>query len=288
ASDRVTGPVQTQPDQDKHPVNSTVKEKIHLDPPQFIVGSAQSVGLQRDHNEDALFTLNTVLTSDTRKIPFGLFIIADGMGGHDHGEIASAIAIRSMASYVVNHLFLPLLNPTGKPPEQSIREVVHEGALEANRIVLKQVLGGGSTLTAIVVLGEQMAVVHVGDSRAYSISPDGKAEVLTRDHSLVARLIELGQLTIEEAATHPQRNVLYRALGQGEPFDPDISMLQVPREGFLLLCSDGLWGVITQEELVKIVIDHPDPSIACQKLVEVANTAGGPDNISVILVHLPG
>lgn len=120
------------------------------------------------------------------------------------------------------------------------------------------------------------------------ISPNGKAEVLTRDHSLVARLIELGQLTTEEAATHPQRNVLYRALGQGEPFDPDISMLQAPRDGFLLLCSDGLWGVITQEELVKIVIDHPDPYIACQKLVEAANTAGGPDNISVILVHLPG
>lgn len=286
-SEKDTGQVQFKPEQEKHPLNPPAKQKTRLDPPQLIVGSAQSVGLQRDHNEDALFTLTTVLTSDTRKIPFGLFIIADGMGGHDHGEIASAIATRSMASYVLNHLYLPLLNPTGKLPDQSIQEVILEGALETNRIVLKQVIGGGSTLTAIIVLGEQMAVVHVGDSRAYSISPDGKAEVLTRDHSLVARLVELGQLSQEEAAIHPQRNVLYRALGQGEPFDPDITMIQAPHDGFLLLCSDGLWGVIPQEELIQIVINHSDPYIACQKLVEAANTAGGPDNISVILVHLP-
>jgi protein phosphatase len=96
----------------------------------------------------------------------------------------------------------------------------------------------------------------------------------------------LGQITQEEAAVHPQRNVLYRALGQGEPFEPDLSMTRLPDSGYLLLCSDGLWGVVGDNEIFELVTSAANPQQACQMLVEAANTAGGPDNITAILVHL--
>jgi protein phosphatase len=137
------------------------------------------------------------------------------------------------------------------------------------------------------VFGDQLTIAHVGDSRAYTIKPDGRMEALTRDHSLVKRLEELGQLTAEEAAVHPQRNVLYRALGQGEPFDAEVTTSPLPKSGYLLICSDGLWGVISNDTIFNLISIAPSPAAACQFLVTAANTAGGPDNISAILIRLP-
>jgi protein phosphatase len=133
-----------------------------------------------------------------------------------------------------------------------------------------------------------MTIAHVGDSRAYLIYGPERIEALTRDHSLVKRLVELGQITTAEAAVHPQRNVLYRALGQGEPFDPDIYSMQVFEAAYLLLCSDGLWGVVAESEIQRLVLQAYCVEDACQRLVDAANEAGGPDNISVILARLPG
>jgi PPM family protein phosphatase len=260
----------------------------HAEYPQIIAACSQSVGKQRDHNEDALFTLTTNLVSDTRDIPFGLYIVADGMGGHQHGEVASAMAIRVMAGHVIRKIYLPLFSLTAKAPEQSLQEIMQEGVLEAHRSINKAALGGGTTLTAALIMGDQMTIAHVGDSRAYAIQGDGKMEVLTTDHSLVKRLEELGQITAEEAANHPQRNVLYRALGQGEPFDPEIITAPAPHGGYLLMCSDGLWGVMPQERLYEITSTSPSPYQACQRLVEAANRAGGPDNITAIIVKMPG
>ena len=259
----------------------------HLEPPQFIVGCAQSIGKQRDHNEDALFTLTTTLTTDFSNVPFGLYIVADGMGGHQHGEVASGIAIRSMASYIIRKLYTPLLSPKPHPPEESLLEIMQEGVQDAHRAITRQVPGGGTTLTAALILGNQMTIAHVGDSRAYLISEDGSIESLTRDHSLVKRLVELGQITTDEAAVHPQRNVLYRALGQGEPFDPDINSLQTPEDGTLLLCSDGLWSVVPEATIQRLVQESERPEEACRNLIEAANNAGGPDNISAIIIRLP-
>jgi protein phosphatase len=265
----------------------TVK-KGHLEPPQLIVGCAQSVGRQRDHNEDALFTLTTTLTSDYGNMPFGLYIVADGMGGHQHGEVASGIAIRVVAGLVVRKLYTTLLSLKHTPPEQSLLEILQEGVMEAHRSITRQVPGGGTTLTAVLILGNQMTVAHVGDSRAYSISQNGSMEALTRDHSLVKRLVELGRITTDEAAVHPQKNVLYRALGQGEPFDPDLNTMQLPDSGYILICSDGLWGVVPEEDIHRLVLEAETPEDACMKLMEAANEAGGPDNITAILVRLPG
>jgi serine/threonine protein phosphatase PrpC len=259
-----------------------------LNPPQLLAVCAQSVGLQRDHNEDAMFALTTTLTTDHTNLPFGLYIVADGMGGHQHGEVASGIAARSMASYIINKLFAPLLSVKPITPEDSLQEIMQSGVQEAHRAITRQVPGGGTTLTAVLILGEQMVIAHVGDSRAYAISPDGKMETLTRDHSLVRRLEELGQISHEEAANHPQRNVLYRALGQGEPFDPDVKSMRLPDEGYLLLCSDGLWGVVPESELSQLIINTNRLDHTCQALVDSANAAGGPDNITAILIRLPG
>lgn len=259
-----------------------------VQPPQLTSACAQSVGMQREHNEDALFTLTATLTSDHNNLPFGLYIVADGMGGHQHGEIASGIAIRSMASFIVEKLFVPVLSVKPASPEESLQEIMQAGVQESHRMITKQVPGGGTTLTAVLILGEQITIAHVGDSRAYLVDSAGEIEALTRDHSLVRRLEELGQITHEEAAIHPQRNVLYRALGQGEPFDPDVKTLRLPEGGCLLICSDGLWGVVSEEEIKKVLTSNLSPDQACQVLVDAANAAGGPDNITAILIRLPG
>lgn len=285
-------PILKKPDNEKTKDQAGAQQTIPIEsgqpePPQLITGFAQSVGKQRDHNEDALFTLTTALVSDTRQIPFGFYIIADGMGGHQHGEVASAVAIRAMAGYVLRELYLPLFNTVDRPPRFSVQETMEKGVEEANEAVLRRDLGGGTTLTAALVLGERLTIAHVGDSRAYLIDMDRNIEVLTRDHSFVNRLIELGQITQQEAAVHPQRNVLYRALGQGEPFVPDIITAPLPHPGFLLICSDGLWGVVEQEVILDNIFSASTPELACRNLAQLANEAGGPDNISVILVQMP-
>jgi protein phosphatase len=206
------------------------------------------------------------------------------MGGHQHGEVASRVAVRIMAGYLVRKLYLPYLQVNHESQQESLQEIMQSGVMEAQQAVIRQVPGGGTTLTAAFILGEQVTIAHVGDSRAYFLNADGRSQVLTRDHSLVRRLQELGQLTEKEASIHPQRNVLYRAIGQGEPFEPDISTHLFPGSGSLLLCSDGLWGVVPDLEIFRIVNSATNPAEACQNLIEAANEAGGPDNISVILV----
>ncbi len=255
--------------------------------PQFLAAYAQSVGKQRDHNEDSLLVINSSMSSDTRQIPFGLYIVADGMGGYQHGEVASAVAVRALGSFVMRRLYLPFFSLVDQAPDEPVQEVLQEGVQEANQAIVRYVNGGGTTLTAVLLLGEKMTIAHVGDSRAYIIYPGKSIEALTRDHSLVKRLEELGQITPEEAAVHPQRNVLYRALGQGEPFDADILTTQLPAGGLLLLCSDGLWGQVPPEKIRTVVESTPDLKAACQKLVAAANDAGGPDNITAVLVKLP-
>jgi len=280
--------IPTQPlDMNSHPNHQSGGENP-LEPHQLVVCCGQSIGRQRDHNEDALFAMTTTLTGDNRVIPFGLYIVADGMGGHQHGEVASGVAIRTMATQLLNKLYLPLLSVKPVSPDESLQEIMQSSVQDAHIAILKQVPGGGTTLTAMLIIGDQMTIAHVGDSRAYAITRDGQIDVLTRDHSLVKRLVELGQLSKDEAAIHPQRNVLYRALGQGEPFEPDVKTIHLPGSGYLLLCSDGLWSVVPEHELYQIITKAKSSEEACKRLIEAANEAGGPDNISAILIRLPG
>ncbi len=254
-------------------------------PLQLEVGLGLSPGRQRHHNEDTLLAQTINLAAGEQDLLVGLYIVADGMGGHQHGELASAAAARAFAHRLYHHLFRTLLAPEPQMPETPLIELLHDAMAEANRTVLESVPGGGTTLTAALILGQHLIIAHVGDSRAYYFHPDGRWEVLTRDHSLVKRLEELGQLTPEEAAVHPQRNVLYRALGQAEPLEPEVTQRPLPTDGALLLCSDGLWGVVPEEEIRQIVFQAPTAAQACAQLTHQANEYGGPDNISVILVR---
>lgn len=268
-------------DQSAPQVNPTYKL------PQLIVGIAHSNGLQRDHNEDALFSLTTGVVSGDKKLHFGLYIIADGMGGHENGEIASSVAVDRLASHVIRSLYLLLLSSSSNNVEFSVQEIMYTGVLQAHQMIKKEAVGGGTTLTSALILGDQMTIAHVGDSRAYFIDHPGNLRLLTHDHSVVKRLEEIGQISAEQAITHPQRNVLYRALGQGEPFEPDIATYPFPPGSQILLCSDGLWGVISEREIEAIIQKITEPQNACQALIDLANSAGGPDNISAIIVRMP-
>lgn len=255
---------------------------------QLIAGCGQSVGKQRELNEDSLLALTATMAGNSGNLPFGLYIVADGMGGHQFGEVASNAAIRTVAGYIMRKFQPHLFQVSADPMEESFQEIMQAAVREAQRSIQKEAPGSGTTLTAALVVGQQITVAHVGDSRAYFIYPDGRVEPITRDHSLVKRLEELGHITPEEAANYPHRNVLYRALGQGEILDPDIFTVGFPQPGYLLVCSDGLWGVITEQDLVRSIKEASNLQRACQNLVNAANTAGGPDNISVILVQLIG
>jgi serine/threonine protein phosphatase PrpC len=255
---------------------------------QLIASCGQSVGKQRELNEDSLFALTATMAGNSGNLPFGLYIVADGMGGHQFGEVASNAAIRSVAGYIIKKFHPYLFHIKPDTMEESFQEIMQSAVRDAQRAIQKEAPGSGTTLTAALVVGQQITIAHVGDSRAYFIHPDGRVEPITRDHSLVKRLEELGHITPEEAANYPHRNVLYRALGQGEVLDPDIFTLGFPQPGHLMICSDGLWGVITEQDLVRAINEAPNLQRACQNLVNAANAAGGPDNISVILAQLIG
>lgn len=262
--------------------------KAQFDLPQLIAASGQSVGKQRELNEDSLLSLTTTLAGNSGSLPFGIYIVADGMGGHQYGEVASNAAIRIVAGHVLRKFQPYLFSIRPSPPEESLQEIMQTAVREANKIIQSEAPSSGTTLTAALVLGQQVTIAHIGDSRAYHIYPDGRAEVITRDHSLVKRLEELGHISPTEAENYPHRNVLYRALGQGEILEADVFTVSFPQKGYLMLCSDGLWSVITDQDITKIIREAPNLQRACQDLVEAANTAGGPDNISVIIAQMIG
>jgi protein phosphatase len=245
---------------------------------------AQSVGRLRDHNEDTLVTLTASFEGDERLPSFGIYMVADGMGGHNLGERASAVAARRVAYEIARRVYLSLMNDNHAEERAPLQEVLAEAFVDANRAVGQAVGEGGTTGTAALIFSEQLIIGHVGDSRAYIITNTGLEQV-TRDHSLVQRLQELGQLTAAEAAVHPQRNVLYRAIGQGEGLEVDISVHRLSAGMKILLCSDGLWGLVSEKQILDAVWAGPDLQTACNRLVEAANNAGGPDNITIVLIE---
>lgn len=243
-----------------------------------------SIGLHRDKNQDSIFTLTAHSAGDEKKIPFGLYIVADGMGGHELGEVASSSAIKAAATHVMEQIYLPFLKDEPVVAD-TLDEILRQGVIKARELVAVTAPEGGTTLTMALIYGTTVRIAHIGDSRAYLITPEGTISPLTRDHSLVKRLEELGQITPEEAAVHPQRNILYRAIGQGEQTEPELYSQTLPAHGFLLLCSDGLWGVLTESEIARMVTQTANLREACSQLIDAANDNGGPDNISVVLVH---
>lgn len=255
---------------------------------QLVASVGQSVGKQREHNEDSLLAVTTTISGSTESIPFGLYVVADGMGGHQFGEVASNAAVRIMGGNIMKKFHSYLFNLPTQTLQESLQELMEISISEAHQYVQREAPGSGTTVTAALVLGQQVTIAHVGDSRAYAVYPDGRVDPITRDHSLVKRLEELGHLSKDEAANFPHRNVLIRALGQGEALEADIFTIPFPQSGYLMICSDGLWGVIDEKDIFRSIADAPNLHRACQSMVEAANAAGGPDNITVVLAQMIG
>ena len=255
---------------------------------QLVAAVGQSVGKQREHNEDSVLAITSTLSGGADSIPFGIYIVADGMGGHQFGEVASNAAVRIMGGNIMKKFHSYLFNLPTQNLQDPLQELMELSISEAHQYVQREAPGSGTTVTAALVLGQQVTIAHVGDSRAYAVFPDGRVDPLTRDHSLVKRLEELGHLSKDEAANFPHRNVLIRALGQGESLEADIFTIPFPQAGCLMICSDGLWGVISEQDIHRAVNDSPNLQRACQTMVDAANAAGGPDNITVVLAQMIG
>ena len=273
----------------KKPIDKPLEaeaEAFALRQPVLQAQAASATGKVRRHNEDALFAMSTQVFLQGQQQTVGLYMIADGMGGHVDGERASSLAVQTAAQAILQSSLQPagLMQPPTTPEEA---EALLDQAMQAAQIeVLAQVPGGGSTLTVALVVGRQLYFAHVGDTRLYFCPQGGQVRVLTKDHSVARRLVDLGQLNAAEAQVTPLRNRLFRALGQGEGFTADFGWQALEEPARLLLCSDGLWGTLPEKALFEALQESPLPADATWKLVGGANAAGGSDNISVILVDI--
>ncbi len=246
------------------------------------VGLASDPGRIRERNEDTSVALQFMLAQPGQPpLPVGFFLIADGMGGHSQGEQASALAARLAARHIISQVYLPFLEEDeGAFDRAPINEVLEDGMSIAHQAVRRRLPKAGTTMTIALALGDGVYIAHVGDSRAY-LGKRGRIQRLTQDHSMAARLLEMGQVTSDEAAL--QRNILYKAVGQGNQVDPDILYRDLAPGQYLLLCCDGLWDKVSDQEMSAIIDASPTPGLACRNLVTRANENGGEDNISVIL-----
>lgn len=249
-------------------------------------GLTTDVGMIRTNNEDSSYAFLTISRTADAVPEFGIFIIADGMGGHVDGELASASAIRITASELMKSVYLPMVSLSDASDRMPIGEAMEAAFSASHKHLVSEMPSGGTTLTALVIMGNLAHLAHVGDSRCYLIT-DGRIEQISRDHSYVARLIEMQELTPEEAEHHPQKSVLYRALGQSELLEVDTLTRRLPPGSMLLLCSDGLSGLVHDSEMLSYV-QRFAPQQACDHLVTLANARGGNDNITALVVKLPG
>lgn len=262
---------------------STLPESFEDGKPiTILAGLAQSVGKTRDHMEDAAISLVVQQGFRDQERRAGLFVVADGMGGHFNGEMASSIAVQNFVESVNLLSFLD----SESISDDFLVERMENAVKKAQEAVLENVNGGGSTLTAALLLDRELVFAHVGDSRLYLINNSGAPELLTRDHSLVQRLVDLGQINSAEAELHPQKNVLYRALGQTDGFKVDVGQKELCKPSHLLLCSDGLWGLVNESKIVESVRASSSVEKRAQELCDLANEAGGSDNISVLVVDV--
>jgi protein phosphatase len=239
------------------------------------------VGKQRQHNEDAY------LVADEAK----LYLVADGMGGHAAGEIASRIAVDSISEFILHtkeddgtwpHAYDEQFKRSTNRLMAAVR-LANTRVLEAMRKDAR-LRGMGTTVVACLADDDTMSVAHVGDSRAYLVR-DGRLSRLTNDHSWVFEQVQAGMLTEEEAEKHPLRNVITRALGGALQVSPDASEVASKPGDVYLLCSDGLTGMLPEEEILRVVNENSDDlERACQELIDRANERGGLDNVTAILV----
>jgi len=272
-------------------------------------GHFTDVGLIRELNEDSVLALNLTQYYESVQTQIGLYIVSDGMGGEAAGEVASRVTVRAVAEWVTDKLISASLKSTREEKiaaptqtggltlavanghEMATTEMLKQAVGAANREVMAYAAanpherGLGATVTVAMLVGEVLTIAHVGDSRCYLLSGDSLVQI-TEDHSLVQKMVNTGNLSRFEARSHPYRNVIYRSIGADEQIEIDIVRKKLTSGDMLMLCSDGLNGMLGDDQIRDILLVNPDPTAAAKELVVAANAEGGEDNTSVIVVRI--
>jgi serine/threonine protein phosphatase PrpC len=260
-----------------------------MPPINLAVAARSDVGRARQVNEDTIYTGEFTTADGTIGT---LLLVADGMGGHKAGDAASALA----CSVVKEQLTAQMSE--GLPADDAgWHELLRKAVVAANKRVYEQAQadegkrGMGTTITLVAVIGKRAHLAHVGDSRAYLLNLAGVHgegltwQQLTHDHTIVARLVDIGQLTPDEARVHPQRHMVYRSLGTDPTTEVDTASQALAQGDVLLLCSDGLVNEVEDSELARIVLEETSGARICERLIALANERGGRDNISVVIAR---
>lgn len=259
---------------------------------RVVAGVASDIGRTRkgEQNEDSALVLLLDRLHDSVSLPCGIFAVADGLGGHANGQRASRLTVNVLAHTMLRQVALPLIGAAAEPPvdEALLATLLLDAVQDANRSLCASNqdsgVDAGSTLVAALVYGEVAHLANVGDSRAYVCDEHGLRRI-TSDHSLVAQLVASGMITPDEVYTHPQRNQIYRSLGDDPDVLVDIFTQELHPGMRLLLCSDGLWEMARDPQIEEILRGAPDPQAACDALIAAANDGGGEDNITAVVIE---
>jgi serine/threonine protein phosphatase PrpC len=267
-------------------LEGALQELRHPASVTLVVGHRTDVGQERMLNEDSLLTLEVAPVFRSVSAPVGLFVVADGMGGHEAGDIASRLTVQAIARQAVSEV---LSLATADEPLPDARQWLTATTLTANQAVYERRKAAstdmGTTLVMALIVGDTATIVNVGDSRAYQLKRSGIVRITT-DHSLVEHLVATGRITPGEAVNHPQRNIIYRVIGDQPRVEADVFEKRLDPGEALLLCSDGLSRMMPEEQIWQIWRTATSPQEACDRLVEAANQAGGEDNITVVIVQV--
>ncbi len=271
-------------------VPGDTEKSVHTGQPVLAlqVGTDVDPGLRRKHdpNEDTLFvTHGTIPSASSVPTQFALFAVADGMGGHAHGQEASRLAVDALARSICGYL-----SSQQRKPDAFLPGLI-EGVRSANRAVYQRNQGQrdnmGTTMTAALVIDTTAYVAHVGDSRCYLYRPSAGLSQITHDHSIVAALVDVNVIQPDDIYTHPMRNLIYRSLGEKATMEVDGSTVPLAAGDILLLCSDGLWEMVRNPQIAAILSEPAsDPSRTAHALIEAALAGGGEDNVSAIVVKV--
>ncbi len=254
-------------------------------------GQATHPGQKHTRNEDAVVTFTFDKEQKGRSVPVSFYLVADGMGGHQAGDLASRTVNRIVTNWIIQTKVLPDLHKETHPlsTEDTTGEMLTQAIQQANETLVehRQTANSnlGSTVTAALIIGDVATITNVGDSRTYLLR-DGQMEQITQDHSLVAQLVDVGVIKPEDVRSHPQRNQIYRCLGHKSDVEVDTFTRKLQAGDVLVLCSDGLWEMVLDDEIQRTVETARSPQKACDTLIEAANRAGGKDNIAVIVVEM--
>ncbi len=255
---------------------------MNKDSYQLSYSLSHDIGKVRPVNEDAIFAFSAEIMKANAVTQLGLFIIADGMGGHSNGEKASAIAVSKFSEDFYRTVYPKIIREENLPAD--LNEDLTAILGRTNEVIHREYPGSGTTFSCLLIVGNQFRILHIGDSRIYYLPAIGEASVLTKDHSLVQLMIDLGEITEDEAKNHARRNVILKSLGFEANVEADLIEGEFEPGVRFLLCCDGVWSVVSDEIRGEILSSADSIAVQTERLTAAANDAGGPDNISCILV----